>query len=582
MMQTEILPVACRLVPGFSTHVLAQNLLSNRELLRSLVSGKFTESSKLRELAEQLSSPPSRLYQLAAARMDWSDVGDRVFVDRPDILTRHLSLAASENTFKVRDATDIVSNEIGVDLSVRDAFAIRLAQGVFDTNAESLVHAASSAVASTAEAFVDARNWVALTSPSDAQSASLSFADDVRHAIADDLAAGYIVVVPKTPVALKSGPFVGWWRVDPQTGHALGVDRTGWGVAFIEYAKTVAMGAGIGYVFGYAQCVADAYSAPPVASNAATDGIVASHRRSPPVTANSIVDYLVPPVEALGNSGCLWAAIIGGILGGILALIPAPGSGPGSGRPPIFGNGGGGGAGGGPASGGGGPAAGGAGGGGSGPGGGGGGPAGSGGTGGGGAGAPEGPAGAPRISPDAESVAPPGNGNAPGESAPAQTPPRSSAPTVDDVEAARQAAVEADNANTKATQDFVRYNSSAEHGGDPSTYDQNVSDQMYKDANAAERADTIARNRYNDAYNGYKNANNGAPPPRPIGPAPTGGQEVDPFTKTAVDPFGKTEPQGATPPANTPPCPAPPCAASGLSKSIAGQMGVANVLKGGS
>jgi hypothetical protein len=105
---------------------------------------------------------------------------------------------------------------------------------------------------------------------------------------------------------------------------------------------------------------------------------------------------------------------------------------------------------------------------------------------------------------------------------------------------------------------------------------------MYDAAQRAERADTIARNRYDNEYNAYKNANNGAPPPRPIGPPPAAGQQIDPYSTTNVDPFGRTHTQSSSPPAGGSPCPAPPCGASSLSKSVGGQLGIANAIKGGS
>jgi hypothetical protein len=157
-----------------------------------------------------------------------------VYVDRPGILTRHIFLASTGDQIAMRDDTDVVANEIGVDLGAPDAFAVCLEQGVLDTNAEGLVHTGARLIGGTARAFAASRDWVKLTSSQDSALGSLTLADDARRRIVEDLSAGYVVVAPKAPVPLEAGDFVGWWRIDPATGHALGVASNGWGQDMAE------------------------------------------------------------------------------------------------------------------------------------------------------------------------------------------------------------------------------------------------------------------------------------------------------------------------------------------------------------
>ena len=230
-METEILPIVSRISGEFVSHLLAQSVLGNRETLRALVRGEFSETSiRPEEAFSRLVPMPGPLYTLARARLDWNRFDDGIYIDTVDILTRHLFFVPAGGKIAVRDATDIVANEVGVDFSVEDAFAARLEQGVLDTNAEALLHRGATVSGSAANAFAASSDWVTLSSVNDSQLASLRFSDDDRRRIARDLAAGSMVVAPKGARA-GWGPdeFVGWWRIDPVSGHVLGVAATGWG-----------------------------------------------------------------------------------------------------------------------------------------------------------------------------------------------------------------------------------------------------------------------------------------------------------------------------------------------------------------
>jgi hypothetical protein len=259
MMRTEILPLVCRPAPEFVTHLIAQSLLTNRDLLRSVDRGEFSgESTKPEAVAGRSSAMPSPLYALALARFEWSRFGDWMHVDRPGLLTRHVYPAAVGNLIAVRDAIDIVANEVGVHLAATDPFAVRLEQGVLDTHAEALVRAGVHVFANTGEAFAVSQDWVTLASQEDPALAELHLSDDVRQRITQDLAAGYVVVTPRSPVPIEPEPFAGWWRIDPATGHTLGVASNGWGVSGTERGllTNLALRFMSGFLFEYGLCLA--------------------------------------------------------------------------------------------------------------------------------------------------------------------------------------------------------------------------------------------------------------------------------------------------------------------------------------
>jgi hypothetical protein len=234
MMRTEILPVVCRIAPEFVTHLAAQSFTANKDLLRSVVGGEFSpKSAKTAQQVGNAAPTITPLLSLAVSRLESGVSADHVFVDRPNILTSHRSIVVTGNDIAVQDAMDIVANEVGVDLAVPDAFAIRLEQGVLDTNSEALLGPATGNVG---EAFAVSRDWLTVTPDQRSALDSLEFSADIRRRIVQDLESGYIVVAPKAPVHWQTESFAGWWRIDPLTGDALGVAGNGWGQSLTERA----------------------------------------------------------------------------------------------------------------------------------------------------------------------------------------------------------------------------------------------------------------------------------------------------------------------------------------------------------
>ncbi len=230
MMRTEILPLVARLSPEYVTHLTARSVLGKRELLHAALRGPITPGTPaVDSLLDRASTTLTPLYGLAAARLEWSPYAGSIFLDRPDLLTRHQYPSWGKSGLVYHDAIDVVANQIGVSLAAPDAFRVRLTQGVLDTNAEALLQITGAAPGNTGDAFRNGDAWQTLA-PRDVVAADgLDLPDDVRGRIRANVAAGYIVVAPHQPLPAQAGSFAGWWRVDPATGDAIGLGANGWG-----------------------------------------------------------------------------------------------------------------------------------------------------------------------------------------------------------------------------------------------------------------------------------------------------------------------------------------------------------------
>lgn len=253
MMRTEVLPVVSRLASDFVLHLHGRSLLANADLLRAVSRESFGSDQHVADSLLRLAEPAvSPLYALAVLRHD--ALAQAAYIDRPAILTRHQYPRAIGDRIALEDATDIVTNEAGIALTESDAFVARLAQGVWDTNLEALL-AGSRAAANTALAYAEAGDWTTIP-PTTRDHLATGLTADAAALMRRDLASGYAVVAPGAPISLDGEAFSGWWRVDPETGDALGIGATGWGqsapgyglhiAAFVEMAKP--------FVFAYALC----------------------------------------------------------------------------------------------------------------------------------------------------------------------------------------------------------------------------------------------------------------------------------------------------------------------------------------
>ncbi|HVR76040.1 MAG TPA: hypothetical protein VMT52_17040, partial [Planctomycetota bacterium] len=80
--------------------------------------------------------------------------------------------------------------------------------------------------------------WVLVRDVKDPIWGEVEIPPDVKSRIEDDLAAGFIAVLPRKGVALDSGAAFGWWRVHPETGETLGRMEHGEGQSTVEKVIT--------------------------------------------------------------------------------------------------------------------------------------------------------------------------------------------------------------------------------------------------------------------------------------------------------------------------------------------------------
>ena len=114
----------------------------------------------------------------------------------------------------------------------RNGFAAQLRQGVLDTNAEALLPLDGASFGAVGPAFSEAKDWDVSDSTGGAEVSHLPA--DARRRILDEVRDGYIIVTPRDPTRSRGEEFAGWWRIDPRTGHTLGVDASGWGQSLVE------------------------------------------------------------------------------------------------------------------------------------------------------------------------------------------------------------------------------------------------------------------------------------------------------------------------------------------------------------
>ena len=256
MIRTEILPVTSAMAPEYVTHLTAQAIMQNGPLLRSIAAAERDHVPDVDSLLAQAAPQVSSLYSLAAARFAWSPVGEAIHVDRLGLLTRHRHPAVAADGFGIRGAVDVTAGDVGVSLGESDAFEVRLRQGVLDTNAEALWWEGAT-VLNAGEAYRIPGDWTTLTPSRQAGLSGLQLSADARTRIAQDLARGFVVIAPTSPVASGLEHFTGWWRVDPATGAARGIAGNGWGQCNPEYGalvRSVLARAFKSTVFEYALC----------------------------------------------------------------------------------------------------------------------------------------------------------------------------------------------------------------------------------------------------------------------------------------------------------------------------------------
>jgi hypothetical protein len=255
--QRELLLTVCQLSDDFVQNLLARAMLDNRQIVLDLFNNGGSEELRgMKKRAGKISPLPGPLYTLALARDRYSHFGGSVYFDRPNILTYHTSMQeGSESRLSFMRGFDILANEVAVRKeSATDLFHVRLGQGVLDTAAEGLIMAMGSKVINTAEIFAaqTAKNvdWFTIRNVRDTAWQLVEIPKDTRARIEQDLNAGYSVLVPRKTLSIPGQSNTVWWRVDPISGHTLGMSEAG-GQATTEFSLLKAV---LGFTIVFVAC----------------------------------------------------------------------------------------------------------------------------------------------------------------------------------------------------------------------------------------------------------------------------------------------------------------------------------------
>jgi hypothetical protein len=240
LQETQILIAGFTPSPQYVQYVYGKALLANIKPYAAILrqAADAPHKSVDDKLMQQLKAFPADLYALAMARMDWSSQRDDVYLDSPNIISDHAGLRQdAQGALLNCNAIDIVANHVAVRPGLGDkAFAVRLTQGIVDTNVELAMVAGCGQVLNAADVFARSApdQWLVVRSGNDAAWTGLKISDDLRARVNANLAAGQVVIIPTHARIIDGTARMSYWRIDAATGQCLGIGENGWGAAMTE------------------------------------------------------------------------------------------------------------------------------------------------------------------------------------------------------------------------------------------------------------------------------------------------------------------------------------------------------------
>jgi hypothetical protein len=235
--QTDVLVLSSRLTKEFIEYLNIENMYASTDLLLELFP-MVNEAEPQEVLAEMAEIPqlPAKLYDTALIRSQGGAEIKRTFFDHANILSFHSKLKENISgeiiTFR---GLDIVENNVAV--LDGDEFLIRLKQGVFDTNTEALLMDSGHKVYNASEIFNKGSEWVTLSDHDINLLEKIKLDINSKERIQQELKKGYIVIAPHEAAKINGHECTAWWRINPETGHTLGMGKHGWGQALTEYVE---------------------------------------------------------------------------------------------------------------------------------------------------------------------------------------------------------------------------------------------------------------------------------------------------------------------------------------------------------
>ncbi|HEY3883576.1 MAG TPA: hypothetical protein VGL62_00105, partial [Vicinamibacterales bacterium] len=231
---TDVLIQAADIPSTLVLHNVAQHELSQRDAWMEAIGE--TDRAKRQDLVRQIAGgvpPPSQpLVIYALARQVLNPHGADLGIDVPNIVTYRTEFQFKpQGTPAVQELMDVVENERAVRPAAPDAFAARLGQGIADTAAEVVATSgdldhSSNTLRIVASADSQRLRLIALFK-TPAAAKDLRMPADAAARLQADVAAGFAVVMPSAMQTLDGQSRIGWWRVEPGSGTALGIMDTG-------------------------------------------------------------------------------------------------------------------------------------------------------------------------------------------------------------------------------------------------------------------------------------------------------------------------------------------------------------------
>ncbi len=234
-----MIPV-CRISDNYLKSLLYNAVLDNRKAITALFDFFFSSNPAVfLNKADHMDIPPLPLFAFGAKRMPTS-----IFIDEPNILCHHQGMTFDFHTdlLIVYSGLDIIKNDVaalGKDTAHPIQTVIR--SGVWDSFLESYLMSPMGQYGSLESIC---RQMMA----HDSQWRRVSTADHpllnalnplARSIIHNELAQGFIIIVPETDLWGDHPAESLWWRIDPASGATLIMGHKGWGQAYSEYVKTL-------------------------------------------------------------------------------------------------------------------------------------------------------------------------------------------------------------------------------------------------------------------------------------------------------------------------------------------------------
>ena len=234
--ETEILPLVAQLSPEYTRNLMTKGMLVNRSAIEDLANTDSGDSKDFIARLRELNGYPSSACILALTRIQSSRFRGDVYFDRPNILNYRIRLHVENgNDWVLGSGYDIVENGMAVRAEAKYApFVVRLVQGVTDTEAEAMLaslpdfspvvsQVSKSASGIFLSAAANNAGLLLIRNKDDPRLSKKTVPKRTLALIKEDLADGYIVILPENALSTEYSDFIGWWRTDPVSGHLLGL-----------------------------------------------------------------------------------------------------------------------------------------------------------------------------------------------------------------------------------------------------------------------------------------------------------------------------------------------------------------------